>query len=117
GCTTETVKSTIHKIVAETLQTLQTMQIDNKSVEHLTEVLHWENFNIVRDELIRIVKLYLIEVSRVIALERKEMAKGGIQRIKKYIDTNYSENISLKTIANKFFINPVYLGQLFKKTY
>src|SRR5690606_27608226 len=80
-------------------------------------VLHWENFNIVRDELIRIVKLYLIEVSRVIALERKEMAKGGIQRIKKYIDTNYSENISLKTIANKFFINPVYLGQLFKKTY
>jgi len=116
-CPTETIKSTIHKIVAETLQTLQTMQIDSKSLKHLTEVLHWENFNIVRDELIEVVKEYLLEVARAISLERKEMSKGGIQRIKKYIDMNYSENISLKTIANKFYINPVYLGQLFKKTY
>lgn len=117
GFTIENIKSVLHKIVAETLQTLQTMQINSKSIEHLTNIMHVENYNLVRSELIIIVKQYLMEVSKAIGTERKEMAKGGIQRIKKYIDMNYSENISLKTIANKFFINPVYLGQLFKKTY
>lgn len=117
GCTIETIKSVLHKIVAETLQTLQTMQIDSKSIEHLSEIMYVENYNLVRSELIIIVKQYLMEVAKAIGTERKEMARGGIQRIKKYIDTNFSENISLKTIANKFYINPVYLGQLFKKTY
>lgn len=48
---------------------------------------------------------------------RCEKASGGIHKIKLYIDANYRENMSLKSIAKRFFMNPVYLGQLFKKTY
>ena len=39
-----------------------------------------------------------------------------IDQIIKYIEINYSEDLNLKTIAETFFINPAYLGQLFKST-
>jgi two-component system, response regulator YesN len=48
---------------------------------------------------------------------RKAQSKGDIERIKKYIDSHYSENINLKTIAAQFYLNSAYLGQLFRKTY
>ncbi|RAV18990.1 response regulator transcription factor [Paenibacillus contaminans] len=38
-----------------------------------------------------------------------------IHNIKKYIDEHYAENISLVSAAERFFINPSYLSQLFKK--
>ncbi|MCX7843135.1 MAG: response regulator [Clostridia bacterium] len=40
-----------------------------------------------------------------------------IHRIKKYIDKNYDKKINIKTISQEFFINPAYLGQLFKKAH
>lgn len=42
---------------------------------------------------------------------------SDIYRIKKYIEKNYDESLTLKDIAAQFYIHPVYLGQLFKKTY
>lgn len=38
-----------------------------------------------------------------------------IEEIKEFINRNYNSKISLKEIAEKFFINPYYLSQLFKK--
>lgn len=48
---------------------------------------------------------------------RGASAKGSIEKIKQYIDAHYTENINLKSIAAKFYLNSVYLGQLFKKNY
>ncbi|WP_339272401.1 response regulator [Paenibacillus sp. FSL W8-0426] len=48
---------------------------------------------------------------------RMEQSKGDISRIKRYIDAHYTENISLKSIAALFYMNPVYLGRLFRKSY
>lgn len=38
-------------------------------------------------------------------------------KIKNYIDQNFRRNINLKVIANHFYMNPAYLGQLFKKNF
>jgi two-component system response regulator YesN len=38
-----------------------------------------------------------------------------MDKIKKYVDENYKKPISLKSIAEEFYINPVYLGQILKK--
>ena len=57
------------------------------------------------------------EAEQYIASLRKDQLRGGIQRVKKYIDVNYNENISLKSIAAEFYMNAVYLGRLFRKTY
>ncbi len=34
--------------------------------------------------------------------------------VKKYVDENYHKKLSLNILAKKFFINPIYLGQLLK---
>lgn len=38
-----------------------------------------------------------------------------IEQIRKYIDTHFTQNISLSGLADRFFLNPYYLSQLFKK--
>ncbi|MCW3790131.1 response regulator [Paenibacillus sp. LS1] len=48
---------------------------------------------------------------------RIEQSKGDIGKIKRYIDAHYTENINLKSIAARFYMNPVYLGRLFRKSY
>jgi len=68
-------------------------------------------------ELKRLLSSFLLECASFVCKLRKEYAKGGIQKIKAYIEAHYNENISLKSIASVFYMNPVYLGQLFKKTY
>ncbi|AOM83747.1 helix-turn-helix transcriptional regulator [Salisediminibacterium beveridgei] len=47
----------------------------------------------------------------------EETFKRTIDRIKDYIETHYDEKITLKDLAEQFYIHPVYLGQLFKNTY
>jgi two-component system response regulator YesN len=48
---------------------------------------------------------------------RQNTAKGVFSHIEKYIEENYAEDISLKSIGEIFYINSAYLGQLFKKQY
>jgi two-component system response regulator YesN len=57
------------------------------------------------------------EAEQYITSLRRDQLKGGIQRVKKYIDAHYGENISLKSIAADFYMNAVYLGRLFRKSY
>jgi len=116
-CSVEAIKATIHKLVADCLHIVQTMQIDKERLSHLHDLIGWESTYMNRITLRELLLSFALDCSRCIVEERKEMAKGGIQRIKKYIDQHYAEPISLKSIAAQFYINPVYLGQLFKKSY
>lgn len=116
-CSIEAIKASLHKLVADCLQILHEMEIDKNRLSKLNTVLTWDHYNIEWLSLRNLMLTFLLECGSAIAEERKEMSKGGIQRIKKYIDQHYAEQISLKTIASQFYINPVYLGQLFKKTY
>ncbi|MGQ8872330.1 response regulator transcription factor [Paenibacillus sp. TSA_86.1] len=59
----------------------------------------------------------LEEAEEYITQLRMEQSKGDINKIKRYIDSHYTENISLKSIAAQFYMNPVYLGRLFRKSY
>ncbi|WP_052310824.1 response regulator [Paenibacillus terrae] len=61
--------------------------------------------------------LAIQEAEEYIMRLRKEHCLGRIKPIKRYIDTHYRENISLKSIAAEFYMNAVYLGRLFRKTY
>lgn len=38
-----------------------------------------------------------------------------MSELEKYIKENYHKNLTLKSVAKRFYLNPVYLGQLFKK--
>jgi two-component system response regulator YesN len=45
----------------------------------------------------------------------KNTPKDIITEMKEYIKLNYNKDISLKTIAKQLYVNPVYLGRLFRK--
>lgn len=56
------------------------------------------------------------------ALDKKanESGEGDVEllsRIEEEIQQNYKDNLSLKELSDKYFINSAYLGQLFKKKY
>ncbi|GGF94879.1 response regulator transcription factor [Paenibacillus abyssi] len=111
------VSNTITRCVIGVIKIIRDMESDEKGLESLPGIMEWQNRHVRLQELKQLFTHFIYEASAYIAELRREQSKGGIEKIKKYIETNYNENISLKSIAAKFFMNPVYLGQLFRKTY
>ncbi|MCR5734111.1 MAG: response regulator [Lachnospiraceae bacterium] len=48
---------------------------------------------------------------------RKNVSHSVLLEIEKEIKTNFSENLTLKDLSRKYYVNSSYLGQLFKKRY
>lgn len=66
------------------------------------------------NEIIRFTKDTAARVIQYLA-QSYERINPVIKRVMASIKTNYSENISLKTLAADFNVNPNYLGRLFKE--
>lgn len=62
-------------------------------------------------------KQFVLEYSDYLTQLRQNTAKGIMSQIEVEIEENYAENISLKYLGEKYHINNVYLGQVFKKHY
>lgn len=60
---------------------------------------------------------FIEEYSDYLTQLRINSTKGTINLIEAQIEENYAENLSLKALGEKYCINSVYLGQLFKKQY
>ena len=48
---------------------------------------------------------------------RKNVSRGVLQDIEKEIAEHYAENLTLKDLSKKFYLNSSYLGQIFRKKY
>lgn len=113
----EAVKTAINHCVLGVVRVLGSMDGDQSRLSSLEPMTEWHDRNLSLQGLKRLFTEFAIESANYIAQLRKEQHKGGIQKIRAYIEAHYHENISLKGIAGKFYMNPVYLGQLFKKAY
>ncbi|MFG1735709.1 response regulator [Paenibacillus sp. 843] len=113
----EAVKTAINQCVLGVVRVLSSMDGDQSRLSSLEPMTEWHDRNLSLHGLKRLFTDFAIESANYIAQLRKEQHKGGIQKIRAYIEAHYHENISLKGIAGKFYMNPVYLGQLFKKAY
>ena len=56
-------------------------------------------------------------MSETIRKDKSKDNKYNIEEIKKYIDDNYLNNLTLQDLSNIFHINKFYLTRLFKDTY
>lgn len=45
----------------------------------------------------------------------QELSPGRLDEVKAYIDANYAEELSLVSLANRFYISPAHLSRSFKK--
>jgi two-component system, response regulator YesN len=48
---------------------------------------------------------------------RQNTGKGTMNCIEAEIEKNYADNLSLKSLGEKYYVNSAYLGQIFKKKY
>lgn len=117
GYAPEAIKLAVHKCVTGIMGIVRRMGIGDPSVASLEPIIGWHDYNLSLGEIKRLLLEFALESSRLLNRQRKEMMKTNIGKIKAYIEAHYMENISLKSIAARFYIHPVYLGQLFKKNY
>lgn len=48
---------------------------------------------------------------------RKKVSRGVLFEVEKNIKENYSENLTLRELSKKYYVNSAYLGQMFRKKY
>jgi len=113
----EAVKAAIHRCVSGIVRLLNGVGLDQHGLASFEPVIAWPDYNVSPPELKRLFVRFALESAEWLGRHRKESLRSNIRHIKAYIDEHFRENISLKSIAARFYINPVYLGQLFKKTY
>ncbi|MDO7907018.1 response regulator [Paenibacillus sp. JX-17] len=117
GYAPEAVKMNIHRCVLGVQEVIRSMGGGEQPLAAAERLLGWHDLNLSLGELKRLFIGFAVESSHEIVKLRRERQRGGIHQIREYIEEHYSENISLKSMAARFYMNPVYLGQLFKKTY
>lgn len=113
----DAIRTIINRYVHSIVGTLQQMQGPTDLLVNLKPMLNWDAQPLSFSELQLLFISFMIESSRMMEQLRGEQTKGSIHKIKSYIEHHYQKNINLKSIAAEFYMNPVYVGQLFKKTY
>ncbi|ADU28824.1 response regulator transcription factor [Evansella cellulosilytica] len=111
------IRTSINRCVHGIIETINSMDGNVKSMSTIEAMTNWEKYHLTLDELKKVFREFIIEGTDMIQELRKENMKGDIYKVKAYVESNYHKNISLKSIARQFYMNPVYMGQLFKKTF
>ncbi|MBD2871080.1 response regulator transcription factor [Paenibacillus arenilitoris] len=111
------VTNTIRRILIAVINLIRQLEGDEKELALLEDLLDWQKKYRNSSQLKEVFLQFIEEAAAYIAGKRGEKSEGNIEKIKKYIDGHFRENIYLKGIAADFHLNPVYLGQLFRKQY
>lgn len=111
------VQNALTRMTISIINTIRQMNGDENNIKELQTALAWQKVfthpNHIKSFFKRFFELSALYISEL----RGASAKGSIDKVKQYIDAHYTENINLKSIAAKFYMNSVYLGQLFRKNY
>jgi YesN/AraC family two-component response regulator len=81
--------------------------------ETLSEIVLKGNPDREREELKRLALLYMERLSEI----RRNASTGILGEIEKEIRADYRENLTLRDLADKYYVNSSYLGRLFKKQF
>ncbi len=71
---------------------------------------------ILRGSSVHVTK-FCAEYANYLAQLRKNVSGGILQEIEKEVAAHYMENLSLRDLGKKYYINSSYLGQMFQKKY
>jgi len=113
----DAVAASIARMIRLVNRTVQAMDGDEQALAGCTALAGWQEKPMTLQGLKKLAAAFVEDASEYMLELRKEKAKGSIHKIRQHIERHFRENISLKVIAQQYYMNPVYLGQLFKKTY
>ncbi|MCR5406435.1 MAG: response regulator [Lachnospiraceae bacterium] len=63
------------------------------------------------------LKRFAISYAEYLVQLRKNVSRGILQEIEREIRSNFADNLTLKDLSRKYYVNSSYLGQLFRKKY
>ena len=113
----DAVTASINRCVHGLIRSIKDLGGDENTLSTLHQMLSWDHYPLSLTKTKEIFTSFVLESSELILTLHSDTANGIIYKVKNHIERHFVENITLKEIANKFHMNPVYMGQLFKKTY
>jgi len=111
------VQNALTRITISIINTIRQMNGDENNIKEINTALNWHKEFTHPHHIKAFFKQFFELAASYISQLRGASAKGSIDKVKQYIDAHFTENINLKSIAAKFYMNSVYLGQLFRKNY
>lgn len=97
---------------------LATEQDDEVNQEEILQFISESTFEegIMRGSSVHLSR-FACEYADYLAQLRKNVSRGVLLEIEKEVKEHYAENLSLRDLSRKYFINSSYLGQIFRKKY
>ena len=97
---------------------LATEQDDGINQEEILRIISESTFEegIMRGSKTHISR-FACEYADYLTQLRKKVSRGVLAEVEKEIQENFAENLTLKELSEKYYVNSAYLGQLFRKKY
>lgn len=97
---------------------LATEQDDNVNQEEVIQYLTENSFDETRARgSMQHMKKFALDYADYLMSLRKNISRGILANIEKEIAEHYAENISLRNLGEKYYMNSSYMGQVFRKKY
>ncbi|MFC4388764.1 response regulator [Gracilibacillus marinus] len=113
----DAIRTIVNRLNHEVLKQIKDANKYDPTMDHFKQMIEWDQYPLTLDQIVELWSSFLLECASLLKEWNHTQMKGTIHQIKKFIHSNYNQPITMKSIANEFYMNPVYMGQLFKKTY
>ena len=117
GCAAEVVNLNINYLLFQLIH-IATEQDDGVDQD---EILHFISESSFEEGFLRGGSRHLtrfaLEYAEYLSQLRKNISSGVLAEVEREIREHYTENLSLKELGSRFFVNSSYLGQIFRKKY
>lgn len=97
------------------LATEQDDEVNQEEILHFVSESSFEE-GVMRGSSRHLTK-FACEYAEYLAQLRKNVSRGVLDAIEREIKENYAENLRLRDLGKKYYVNSSYLGQLFRKKY
>lgn len=97
------------------LATEQDNSVDQKEILRFISESSFEE-GILRGSNIHLAR-FAIEYGEYLMQLRRNVSRGVLSQIEREVRENYAQNLTLKDLAGKYYVNSAYLGQIFRKRY
>lgn len=89
-------------------------QLDEEENQRTQKIQRMQNCGSI-EQIEQMVLLWCAQAFSAHVQRRQEQFAWPVKEAKAYIDMHYAERITLETVADKVFLNPIYLSNAFKK--
>lgn len=113
----EMVNASIYHILYRLMRMVQEFD-DETNQQEILEYIGNESFNkLVLSGSAEEITGFFADYAGYLAQVRSHESRKILDKVDDYVQAHYMEKMSLKSLGEQFFVNNVYLGQLYKKKY